>query len=180
MCDPMTAIAVASSAFQFQQQQAQASAQKEHQEAVYERNKQQAMTARNQKTQQEHLRQMQEREAAEQKMMQQGREADQARARARVSAAESGVSGNSVDQLLADFNRQENEYMTALNSNFEMSRQQSETRKEMYRNEQNSRVTNAQPSPVNEPNMLAGALRIGATGYQTRQQYKLNQQKIGS
>ena len=70
--------------------------------------------------------------------------------------------------------------MTALNSNFQMSRQQSETRKEMYRNEQQSRITNAQPSPVNEPNMLAGALRIGATGYQTRQQYKLNQQKTGS
>lgn len=170
MCDPMTAIAVASSAFQFQAQQAQASAQKQHQENVYQRNKQQAMTARNTKTNQENLRQQQETASTEQKLVKQQIEGDQAQARARVSAAESGVSGNSVDQLLADFDRQEGEYAAALNSNLSSSKQQSELRKEMYKNEQESRVTNAQPSPVNEPNLLAGALRIGSSGFSAYQQ----------
>jgi len=173
-------MAVASSALQFQQQRSQAEAQAEHQQNVYERNKQQAMQARNQKTQQENLRIQQEREAANQKMAQQSREADQARARARVSAAESGVSGNSVDQLLADFTRQEGEYMSALNTNFENSQQQSEVRREMYKNEQEARITNAQPDPINEPNLLAGALRIGSSGYSAYQQNKLNQQQFNS
>ena len=181
MCDPMTMgiAAAAGQAVQFQAQQAQADAQRQHQENVYERNKQQAMEARNQKTQQEHLRQMQEREAAEADIVTQGREANQARARARVSAAEAGVTGQSVDQMLMDFDRQEGEYRTALSRNFQMSQQQSETRKEMYRNEQQSRTVNAQPDPISSPNLLAGALRIGSSGFGTYSRARANENLTG-
>ena len=102
--------------------------------------------------------------------------ASQARASARVAAAESGASGISVDNLLADFTRQEFGYITGVNRELDWSRRQLSVTKSALRADAMNRISSAIPAPVQyptapsapylppAPSFLGAALRIGNSG----------------
>jgi hypothetical protein len=85
-----------------------------------------------------------------------GIEAALARSTAIASAGEAGVSGNSVDMLIRDYNTQESRYRGALEQQARMTRAQSLQRQRGYRAEAQSRINSVQ-----QPNVLASALNIG-------------------
>jgi len=176
MCEPTTimattaAISAASTATSAIAKNQQAEAQAQHQQQVFQRNKERALEARTQKVFMENLRQQQEAQAASQRIQKTERQAAEARSRARVAAGESGVSGRSVDALLADFYQQEAEFRSAVQHNLQLSDRQSEARKDSLVTQQEGRVAAAQPQPVQRPNFLGAALQIGATGLRGAQQ----------
>jgi hypothetical protein len=100
-------------------------------------------------------------------------EAKAARSRAVVSAGEAGVSGASVDAILADFTRQETTYAQAVR------RQGFYTEAATNRSIENARlgtqynVTALQSPmpPIQKPNLWATALTIGQSGLDAYGQY---------
>ncbi len=114
MCDPISATLVATSigssiaGFAGQQRQAK-------QQAAYQA---QAAAAERQRFAQEQtsirMRQAQEQEAVGRELEQVSKKSQEALARARVSAGESGVAGASVQALMDDYVRQEGGYRSAI------------------------------------------------------------------
>lgn len=131
--------------------------------------------------QQVNIRQQQEEEKASTELQSTQIEAMQARARARVASGEAGVTGLSVDNLIADFYRQEDVYKQGVQRNVEFSRQQSQEDIKGLRAEAEGRAQAIQPylpEPVARPSFLGTALQIGANAaLQTSSavsQYRLN------
>jgi hypothetical protein len=140
-----------------------------------------------QQSQQINLRQQQEEEKASQETQSAQIEAMQARARARVASGEAGVSGLSVDNLIADFYRQEDVYKQSVQRNVEFSRQQSQEDIKGLRSQAEGRYQAIQPylpEPIARPSFLGTALQIGANAaLQTSSavsQYRLNKLTKGN
>ncbi|MDX2086033.1 MAG: hypothetical protein SFZ03_11680 [Candidatus Melainabacteria bacterium] len=134
-----------------------------------------------QQAHQVNLRQQQEEEKASQETQSAQIEAMQARARARVASGEAGVSGLSVDNLIADFYRQEDVYKQGIQRNVELSRQQSQEDIKGLRAQAEGRYQAIQPylpEPIARPSFLGAALQIGTNAaLQTSSaisQYRLN------
>lgn len=134
-----------------------------------------------QQAHQVNLRQQQEEEKASQETQSAQIEAMQARARVRVASGEAGVSGLSVDNLIADFYRQEDVYKQGIQRNVDFSRQQSQEDIKGLRAQAEGRYQAIQPylpEPIARPSFLGTALQIGANAaLQTSSavsQYRLN------
>lgn len=169
-------------------QQQAASQQQAYQNALVQQRNQQiaenqrlAQEAYLQQSQQVNLRQQQEEEKASTEIQSAQIEAMQARARARVASGEAGVTGLSVDSLIADFYRQEDFYRQGVQRNVEMSRQQSQEDIKGLRAQAQGRYQEIQPylpEPIARPSFLGTALQIGANvATQTSSavsQYRLN------
>lgn len=82
----------------------------------------------------------------------------QARGRVSAAAVEAGVKGASLDALLADFERQEGQHLTAISLNEQFVREQSEREKVAQHIGLESRLVASTPPVVQRPNLLSSAL----------------------
>ena len=162
MCEPATAmlvLSVASTAAGLYGQQQQAKAQN----AYNEQQAKNTMEAYRANLAQTNLMQSQEQAAATQKINENNRAAEAARAKALVSAGESGISGLSVDALLADLSGEQARYNESVNQNYENASMAIDNQRT------NARVTAA--SQINSlktpqsPDYLGAGLRIGQAVY---------------
>ena len=115
-------------------------------------------------------RQIQEEDAAAVEKQSVSREARGARAAAMVSAGESGVSGLSVDALLADIYGKEAEYKDRVTQNTGFTTQNLTAEMDGLKAKAQDRINSIQP--MNGPNPLASALKIGAAGVNSYTQYR--------
>jgi hypothetical protein len=180
MCNPATAVlalgalsivtSAATGIIQYVGQRQQADAQAQYQAALMQARNQEIqdnMALANesflQQSQQLHLRDQQEDESASQDIQKVQIEAAKARATARVAAGEAGVSGLSVDSLLADFYRQEDVFRESVRRNRQLGRLQTKEDIKGLRAQAQGRVASVRPytpEPIVRPNFLGTGLQI--------------------
>ncbi len=180
MCNPATAVlalgalsivtSVATGVIQYVGQQQQAESQAQYQSALMQARNQEiqdntaiANESFLQQTQQINLRQQQEDEKASQDIQQVQIEAAKARATARVSAGEAGVSGLSVDSLLADYYRQEDVFRESVRRNRQLGRLQSREDIKGLKAQAEGRIASVRPyvpEPIVRPSFLGTGLQI--------------------
>lgn len=156
MCAPvMAALSIASTVAGLYGQMQQADAQEEYNKQMA-RN---ATIANNQKNAQISQRQLQERDAATGKIMQNNLEATRAKSTARVAASGAGVSGVSVDSLLADLSGSQGRYNTSVAENVRSASMSSDWDRVNAYNEMSSTINGLRAPAM--PNYLGAALQIG-------------------
>jgi hypothetical protein len=187
MCEPISATAAAvlsglaivtstvSGIVGYAGQQQQANQQAAYQAALVQQRNQQisenqrlAQQSYLQQANQVNLKQQQEGEAASQAIQSTQIDALQAKARARVAAGESGLSGLSVENLLADFDRQDAVYRDSVRHNLQYSRLQSQEDIKGLRAQAEGRYQEIQPylpEPITRPSFLGTALSIGTNAF---------------
>lgn len=175
------AIAAATTAAQYASQQQQASAQSQYQQQMADENakqmEQNAKLARESyylSTARLDQQDMQKDAAHSQDMLANQIAGAKARATARVSAGEAGVSGLSVDSLVADFHRQEAMYRSSAENNRENERAQVQMEKQGLRAQADGRIQSVRPyvrDPISRPDFLGAALRVGAGGMDAISRY---------
>ena len=174
MCDPVSiavvtaAASIASTGASFYAQSQQADAEAAFQQQQFELTSEASRRNFYNQAVQSNLRISQEEEAGAQER--QGREAERARARAtaEVAAGAAGVSGLSVDALLADYDRSALMRDQTTRRNLALFRQQTGQELRGLRAQAVNRATQALPSPVQRPSALAAGLQItgqGLSGY---------------
>lgn len=162
MCEPATAMLVlsaASTAAGLYGQQQQAKAQNTY-------NDQQAkntMEAYRANLAQTSLMQSQEQAAATQKITENNRAAEAAKAKALVSAGESGISGLSVDALLADLSGEQARYNESVNQNYQNASTAIDNQRTNAQANAASQI-NSLKTPQS-PDYLGASLRIGQAYY---------------
>ena len=161
MCEPTTllALSVASTVAGVYGQQQQAKAQNAY-------NNQQAkntMEAYRANLAQTNLMQSQEHAAATQKINENNRAAEAAKAKALVSAGESGISGLSVDTLLADLSGDQARYNESVNQNYQNASMAIDNQRTNAQVNAASQI-NSLKTPQS-PDYLGAALRIGQATY---------------
>lgn len=167
MCEPttMAILTAASKGIEFME----ASQQAAQDQARYDQNRIAAAQARDLKIQTLNQRAIQESEAAAEGKFKQSIEALEKRERGVVAAGEAGVTGSSVDILLADYTAQKLRGETTINRNLENVERQIELQKMGASAEAESRI-NSMPQGT-QPSFLAAALGAGASGYAAYQEY---------
>ena len=156
MCAPvMAALSIASTVAGLYGQMQAADAQEEYNKQMA-RN---ATIANNQKNAQISQRQLQERDAATGKMMQNNIEATKAKSTAQVAASGAGVSGVSVDALLADLSGSQGRYNASVGENLRSSNMASDWDRTNAYNEYASTINGLKAPAM--PNYLGAALQIG-------------------
>lgn len=118
------------------------------------------------------LRDSQEAEASARDRANNAIKAAQARETLRVSSGEAGVSGVSVDNLLADYYRQEEGYNGALDRNLEFSQAQTTEELKGIRSGAIDRQIAQRRPMINPPSYLAAGLQVGAHAVGTYDSYK--------
>lgn len=143
-------------------QSANAKAQEKYQNAQFKATKE-AATA-NAITQYNALqvRQQQETAAAAQAIDQSSMRAAQAAGTARVTAGETGTGGASMDALLNEYRRQELGFAQTTIRNQTWQNAQIQLNMEGIRANQQAQIASAVPRPVEQPDYIGAALRIGA------------------
>lgn len=161
MCEPTTlmALQVATAGASLIAQQQAASAQS----ASNQRQYQNIMEARAANWNQTNLAQQQEREAAMQKMGENDLAARSATATAKVSAGESGVSGLSVDALLADIGNKQNRFDTSVATNYDRSTGAINNQRENININASSQINSLKTPAM--PDYFTAGLRIGNAIY---------------
>jgi hypothetical protein len=144
----------------------------DEQQARYDQNRIAAAQARDLKIQSLNQRAIQESEAAGEAKQKQAIEALEMRERAVVAAGEAGVTGGSVDMLLADYTAQKLRGVTTINRNLENIERQIELEKMGASAEAESRI-NSMPQGT-QPSFLAAAISAGASGYATYKAYEVD------
>lgn len=172
MCDPMTMMAASfaiSAATTVTEHIAQAEQAQQH-NTWMKQNQEAAQANLNQEYTALQTRQIQEEDAAAVEKQAVSREARAARAASMVSAGEAGVSGLTVDALLADIYGREAEYKDRVNQNtgFTTANLQAEMRGSRARAQ--DRINSIQP--MNGPSPIASALKIGGAGLSSFGSYK--------
>lgn len=157
MCEPttMAVLSIASTAAGLYGQQQAADAQDDYNKDMA-RN---ATIANNQRNAQINQRQLQERDAATGKIMANNIEATKAKATAQVSASGAGVSGLSVDSLLADLGMSQGRYNASVGQNLRQSTAGADWERVNAYNDMQS-TFNGLKTPA-MPNYLGAALQIG-------------------
>lgn len=167
MCEPIsiTAIALSSfaavSSFTGQRQQA---AQIESDNAAFEEvNRSEAISDALLSFRDINIRELEESIAASETTFDSSLEAQAAASTAAVAAGEAGVSGNSVDALLADFKAQQARRKDRINQNLGLNLAQLERQKQGIRANARSRINSFRQVRVNKPSVLAPLTQIGAS-----------------
>jgi hypothetical protein len=143
-------------------QQQSASAQAKADAINRENAETEADNAFNLSTTQENVRLLQEGEEKSQAQFHNALDAKKARSTAIVAAGEAGVSGVSVDALLADFSASEGRYSDALQHRFENETVQSHFNMKGYDASRTSRINAASTAKAyRQPDYFGAALRIG-------------------
>lgn len=162
MCEPTTALLVltaASTAAGVYGQQQQVKAQN----AYNDQQAKNTMEAYRANLAQTNLMQSQEQAAASQKINENNRAAEAAKAKALVSAGESGISGLSVDALLADLSGEQARYNESVNQNYENASMAIDNQRKNVQINAASQIN--QLKTPQAPDYLGAALRIGQAAY---------------
>lgn len=171
MCAPaaMAALSIVSTIGGLYGQQQEAKAQEQYNNDMA-RN---ATIANNQRNAQINQRQLQERDAATGKIMANNLEATKARASAQVSASGAGVSGLSVDSLMAELGMSQGRYNASVGQNLQQSTAGADWERVNSYNDMQS-TFNSLKTPKS-PNYLGAALQIGTAvdSYNTKSGGKL-------
>lgn len=130
-----------------------------------------------QQANQARLRDAQEAESTAQERFLNSRKAAEARETTRVSSGEAGVAGVSVDNLLADYYRQESEYNSGLNRNLEFTQQQTTEDLKGLRAGAIDRAIGSRRPMIQAPSYLAAGLQVGANALGTYDNYKYRTSK---
>jgi hypothetical protein len=178
LCDATALVAAslivgtASQVAQYQGQQAQAKQQYRYAKAAAEEG--QALAKQNFQiaNAQESELQREEQEAASQQITQVRKQAAQARSTARVAAGEAGVSGLSVDALLADFDRQEAASVNNINRNRELSLRQSGFTRMGIRANGMNQLSSTRFRPIARPSLTELGLNIGSESLSAYNRYR--------
>jgi len=169
MCDPITALTVASGVAGFvgqqQQAKAQASANKRTQALILQNQSLQIQSLQNAEDE--------DRVKTQESIINNQKAADAARATAAVSAGEAGVSGLSVDALLGDLTLQEAENRNDLMMSQDFRQRQRQLDREGIGITSQSQV-NQMPTPQ-YPSFFEAALSTAASGVNTYQIGKARQ-----
>lgn len=112
---------------------------------------------------QTNLMQSQEHAAATQKINENNRAAEAAKSKALVSAGESGISGLSVDALLADLSGEQARYNESVNQNYENASMAIDNQRKNAHINASSQIN--QLKTPQSPDYLGAALRIGQAAY---------------
>ncbi len=123
------------------------------------------------------LRDAQAAEAAAKEKFENSRNAAEARETARVSAGEAGVAGVSVDNLLADFYRQETSYGEAVDRNLQLENAQTEEELKGFRSGALDRTITSKRPMLQKPSYLGAALSFGNQALGTYDSYKYRTDK---
>ena len=161
MCEPtaMLVLSVASTVAGVYGQQQQAKAQK----AYNDQQAKNTMEAYRANLAQTNLMQSQEHAAATQKVNENNRAAEAAQAKALVSAGESGISGLSVDTLLADLSGEQARYNESVNQNYQNASMAIDNQRTNAQVNAASQI-NSLKTPQS-PDYLGASLRIGQSYY---------------
>ena len=163
MCDPVTAMTVASTAVSYQGQRQQAKAQDAMNRQGQELGTARALENYGLQTGQAYKRMQQDRQAAAEEISQVSRQSRRAQATGAVAAGEAGVAGKSVQAMLDDFERQELFYTTNVRSNLDWKEDNVADQLEAIRIGTQGRIEQLQFMPAQRPSFLGAALRIGGT-----------------
>lgn len=125
-------------------------------------------TARNQYAHTQN-RWVQERNAASLEKQNANIDVVQATSTAEAAAAEGGVAGNSVTQLLASYYGKQGRYNDSVDQNYQMNRDYLWASMDQTKNQTQSQI-NSIPKPV-KPSFLDAAIRMAGQGLQTMQSY---------
>lgn len=117
--------------------------------------------------------------AASQELSQNAKKASEARATAHVSAGESGAAGVSVDNLIADFYRQEGSYKDSVTQNLEWDQAQSNQDLLGLRSGAIDRTIAARRPNINAPSYLAAGLQMAGQTTDAYTRYKYDSRKTG-
>lgn len=161
MCDStaLFVLNVASTVAGVEGQRQQAKAQN----AYNDQQAKNAMEAYRANLAQTNLMQSQEHAAATQKVNENNRAAEAAKAKALVSAGESGISGLSVDTLLADLSGEQARYNESVNQNYQNASMALDNQRTNAQVNAASQI-NSLKTPQS-PDYLGAALRIGQATY---------------
>ena len=161
MCNAtaMLVLNVASTVAGVYGQQQQAKAQK----AYNDQQAKNTMEAYKANLEQTNLMQSQEHAAATQKVNENNRAAEAAKATALVSAGESGISGLSVDALLANLSGEQARYNESVNQNYQNASMAIDNQRTNAQVNAASQI-NSLKTPQS-PDYLGAALRIGQAAY---------------
>lgn len=162
MCEPATAMMALQvvSAVGTVVAQSQAA---DAQSAANMRQYQNTMAARATNINQTNLAQQQEREGAMQKLEQNDLAARAGASTARVSAGESGVSGLSVDALLADVGNKSNRFQTSIDTNYDRASTAIALQRENVNTNAASQINSLKTPAM--PDYFTAGLRIGNAVY---------------
>jgi hypothetical protein len=172
MCEPTTiavaslAVTAASGVANYMAQSAQADAQEDYNRQLQENAKQAYLND----IEALRLQQDQDEGSAQDEIVKNQIAAREARARAKTAAGEAGVSGLSVDALLADYDRQEANFTDSVLANLGSRTQQRKAEENAAVTRYQSRYNSA--SPVSRPSMLNTGLNIAGQGLGIAQDYQ--------
>lgn len=171
MCDPVTmaVLTVAQGAAQYQEGVAQA----QQQQSRFDANRLAANEARDLKVQTLNQRAIQEAEAASEEKMRLGIAALEGEGAALVAQGESGLSGNSMDLLLQDYEAQKLRGVTTINRNLENVEKQIALEKRGASAEAQNRTNSLQQGVM--PNFLAAAVGTAAKATAAYNAYDVKQ-----
>lgn len=157
MCPPaaMAALSIVSTVASVYGQMQAANAQEEYNQEM----RRNAIIANNQRNAQISQRQLQERDAAQQKIMQNNIEATKAKATAKVAASGAGVGGISVDSLMADLSGSQGRYNNSVAENLRSSYMGGDWERVNAYNDMKSTINSLKAPTM--PNYLGAALQIG-------------------
>ena len=157
--ETMLALSIASTVSGVYGQQQQVKAQN----AYNDQQAKNAMEAYRANLEQTNLMQSQEHAAATQKVNENNRAAEAAKATARVSAGESGISGLSVDALLANLSGEQARYNESVNQNYENASMAIDNQRTNAQVNAASQINSLKTPQA--PDYLGAALKIGQAVY---------------
>ncbi len=179
MCEPVTAatigMSVLTTAFQFMGAKNLADAEADAAVDNFNATKDSANRDFLNKVVQENERAVQEAEADTEERIKADITSAETVARAKVSAGESGVSGISVDALLAEFKREDAVFENTLRRNAQFRESARRNRIESLEAQRESRINSAMPGAIMQPSLGAAALQIGGDSLDAYSDYRAEQ-----
>lgn len=148
----------------------------EQQQQQYENNRIEANKAAADNFAATQLRMQQEQKAASQELQKTQTEATQARSTAQVAAGEAGVSGLSVDSLIADYYNQQGQYERTLDNNLQMQSDALRADMDGTSHQTASRINSV--SQGQKPSFAGAAVRILGAGVNSYGSYLDYNQKL--
>ncbi len=181
MCEPvtiMTALTIATTAYQAYSTDQNVKAQNKYAKQSAIEGSKLANASFINESNQANLRTSQESEAASTQLTTSAKEAAKARATARVSAGESGVSGVSVDALISDFYDQEAGYSEGVKRNLELGKDQTQAELMGFRSNALDRSLSYRQPLAARPSYAATGLQIAGQAGQGYMRYKYPNGKV--
>lgn len=175
MCEMMamaTALQVATTAYQTYSADQQVDAQNDFAKQQAKEGSKLARESFIAQAGQMNLRDSQEAEAASTELTTSAKKAAEARATARVSAGEAGVSGVSVDALINDFYDQEAGYSEGVKRNLELGRDQTKAELHGLRSNALDRSLSFKRPLAQRPSYLAAGITAGGQAAQGYMRYR--------